>query len=240
MHTLLNKIDSYLYDLGALLDTTERAWILGGVVFLEELLERSIEQVPLASLVEKAFADDVFPAVPYPFTPHGLTWNVHDKFDYADTTVDVNDTFGLDVKLATDRRCAVGEALTRSRFDDGTLPTHVLLSDVEAVAIDCMALARALAAHTHYEGPALLLLEVLCDHPHNPLELRVYDEGDGERLRPAAGYSYFAPIRLAFDLPLTHTEEEHLLWDLARDTCLQFGVFEPQLIRPPMPLVTRH
>lgn len=234
MHALLHKIDGYLYDLVTLFDIDKRAWVLGGVVFLEELRQRSIEQVPLSSLVERAFADDGFPAVPSPFTPRDLAWKVHDKFDYADTSIDVNDYIGLDVKLATDRRCAVGEGLSRARLDDGSLqPTHVLLSDVEAVAVDCVALARALSAHTHYEGPALLLVKVLCESPEAPLELRVYDEGNGEHLRPPAGYRYFAPMRMPFNFPLTEDEEQRLLWDLARDMCLQFGVFEPQLIRPP-------
>lgn len=236
MHALLNKIDGYLDGLVSLLDTDKRAWVLGGVVFLEELRQRSIEQVPLGTLVERAFDDAGFPAVPYPFSPEGLDWKVADKFDYADTSVEVNDIVGLDLKLATDRRCAVGEGLSRIRLDDGSSqPTHVMLSDAEAVAADVMSLARALAHDTHYEGPALLVIEVRCDSPDAPLELRAYDEGNGEVLRPAAGYDFFAPLRLPFDFPLTPEEEQRLLWDLARDMCLQFGVFEPQLTQRPAP-----
>ena len=234
-HALLDKIDGYLDGLVSLLDTDERAWVLGGVVFLEEVRQRSIEQVPLGSLVERAFEEDGFPAVPYPFTPEDFDWKVADKFDYADSTFDVNGHLGLDVKLATDRRCAVGQALSRNRLDDGTSNlTHVMLTDVEAVIMDCVALARALASHTRYEGPALLLIEVHCNSLTTPLELRVYDEGSGDRLRPAVGYDYFAPMRIPFTFPLTPGEERELTWDLARDLCLQFGVFEPQLIRPPV------
>ena len=233
MHYLLNEIDFHLDGLIELLDTDDRAWVLGGVVLLEELRNRTIERVPLDSLVKRAFDEDDFPAVPFPFTPGDLEWTPEGEFDCADSTVDVNGTMALDVKLATDRRCAVGEALTRHRLDDGSLqPTHVMLSDVEAVLIDCMSLARALAAETGYAGPALLLLEIEC-RSDQPLELRAY-EGNGEVLRPAAGYNFFAPMRLPFTLPLNAEEEAELLWDVARDLSLQFGVVEPQLIRDPL------
>ncbi|QQS02310.1 MAG: hypothetical protein IPK37_08335 [Austwickia sp.] len=209
-------------------DSDARAWVIG-VGRLTECAD--LQPVSTRALLAGASARGVFPAGPFGVAPELVEVVFLDAEQRAEATlaIDQPPSFVARMGLAGP---GVYTAMSRSgQLDDGSRePSHVMLSDVEAVLIDTLELTEAYAAELGYAGPAQVLVGVESAVPGRPLELRVHDELCGDNLRPAAGYSSFDPLRVDYPGRLDEESAEQLRWDTAVRIAHTFGVFMPQLV----------
>lgn len=228
-------IRSTLTQVAGALDVHQRAWIVGGVALADAPEDTEGNRVELDTLIDSAFSADHYPAVPFPFHRSEISWRQVNTTLIGGRHTNPDDEIQFDVNLVTDRRAWLGEAMTRAVLDSDGVPhpTHVMLSDAEAVLADALSLGRSLASTTGYTGAATLVLEIVCESEHPPLELRAFDEALGKSLRPETGFSHFVPVRVPLHFPLSDEDEAQLLWQTSSDIATQFGVFDPQLIEHP-------
>ncbi|MCB1252410.1 MAG: hypothetical protein M9891_03960 [Austwickia sp.] len=212
----------------AALDTDTRAWVVG-VALLEELA--GPVPIPVGRVLERAIADGTFPSGPFAVAPGEVDVELAADGRSAEATLEVAGERSYQARAGLDGR-GVSAALTRSGLlDDGSVePTHVMLSDVESVLVDIVAIAESLAAEIGYFGAVRVMVGIACAVPGQNLELRVYDELCGDNLRPAAGYTHFEPIVLDYPGRLDEAAAEALRWENAVRIAHAFGVFLPQLV----------
>ncbi len=215
-----------------ILDTEHRAWIVG----LGRLVDvRSLAESPdLRSVLSAALWLGEFPSSPFPLHLEDLLITEDYGMLTARADVVLPGERRLEYRIVAGPR-AVAVALTRNGYlDDGTVdPGHVQLPDTESVLVDTVMLTSRLAATVGHLGSCHLALGIASDVPNQPLELRAYDEGSGERLRPPAGYDEFEPVYAEFRADLDGDELDLWLWDTSLAIAAQFGVFVPQLVQRP-------
>ncbi|WP_168582698.1 hypothetical protein [Gephyromycinifex aptenodytis] len=128
-------------------------------------------------------------------------------------------------------------AFTRSGVfaaDEPRRASHVLLADVEALIVDCRALAETAAHSLGYRGRVEMLVGIACDVPGQALRLRRLDHETGE-MAPADETSSFEPIITSFDTDPAYPDRAKWCWDVAQRAADRFGAPAPQLVLPPAP-----
>lgn len=214
------------------LDADHRAWIVG----LGRVVGTSIDapSPDLRTVLTDAVTQGEFPTGP--FCLHLSDLIIHGSHDLVTARADVMLPGGrrLEYRIAGAPR-TLAVALTRNgHLDDGTcVPAHVQLADAESVLVDTTTLTRRLASTIGHCGLCHVALGIVSHIPNQPLELRVYDEDSGDRLRPPAGYDEFDPVFREFRADCTQTDMDIWLWDTSLSIAAQFGVFEPQMVRHP-------
>lgn len=232
---LATHLDKALNDVVPALDTDKRAWMVASVALADTDPGATDTPVTPDAIIDHAFSYDTYPAVPCPFDPATLTWEKHGSHQVCNHRVEAYGDLHFDVMAASDSRTWVGKGLTRAVLEtDGTgHPTHVMLTDVEAVIADALTLGQSMGELLDYNGPAVLAVDIISDSDTAPLELRSYDEDQGDKLRPEAGFNTFTPVRTALELPLTDESGTEVLWNVCRTVAEQFGVYEPQMVPRP-------
>ncbi len=212
----------------AVLDTDARAWVIG-VGQLVDCADR--RPVTADVVVQRALTAGLFPAGPFGIAPELVEFSYAESGALDTAALGAAGAPSFEARVVVEAR-GIAVALTRSgRLDDGSVePTHVMLSDVEAVLVDIVELVLAYAGETGHAGTARVRVGIECAVPGRALELRVYDEWCGDNLRPAAGYSRFDPVEVIFPGRLDEDAAEQLRWDTAVRLAHTFGVFVPQLV----------
>lgn len=213
---------------GGTLDTDARAWIVG-VGLLSELTNPP--PVSIHRVLEHAASRAQFPSGPFAVAPGVVEVEMSADGLRAGATTGTRGQPVFEGRIEL-HGPALSVALTRSGvLDDGAVePSHVMLSDVEAVLVDLVELMEAYASECAYAGPTRVHVGIESAVPDRPVELRVYDELCGDNLRPAAGYSHFTPIDFGYPGRLDPDAAEQVRWDSAVRAAHQFGVFVPQLV----------
>ncbi len=218
-----------------LLGAHDRAWILGIGRCVDRAVAPDSSGIDVEHLIVEAYEAGGYPAGPFPFTPTTMTVERNPLYQVARAEFPLPCDLSLRCRVAIAEPSVLLEGLSRGNcvVDDVTRRSHVMLTDVESVLMDTVTLIETAARRVGYEGPCRIMIALACDIPGEPLELRVYDEGDGNVLRPAAGYRDFAPVFVEYPGRLSQDEMEHVLWEAALEIALRFGVFAPQMVGRP-------
>lgn len=218
-----------------LLDAHRRAWVLGIGRCVDLESNPDSPGLDVENLIVEAFETGDYPAGPFSFTPSAIGVERNSLYQVARAEFPLPCDRSLRCRVAVAEPSVLIEGISRGGcvFENETHSSHVLLTDVESVLMDTLTLLETAAEQVGYSGPRRLMIALACDIPGEALELRVYDEGDGNVVRPPAGYRDFAPVFVEYPGPLSPEETEQVLWQAALEIALRFGVFNPQMVGRP-------
>lgn len=217
-----------------MLDTDRRAWVIGIAWLREAEGPGTPRGVDVDEILRACRENAEFPCGAMGYVTLDGEPEINESYEMASLHHRRDGEDYLDIRVAVGVEGFLGYGFTRSGVlgERGGLPSHVLLTDVEAAIADLGTLAAFSTAHLGYEGPVDTVVGIGWSAGDVPLWLRALDPESGE-LGPGLEASAFEPVFGSFGTDRDFQTQYGEVLRMATEVAQQFGMSGPQLMTAP-------